>query len=119
MSELVNLRCVACRGDEPKLLDEEIEALKIEVPEWQVEKDGEINKLIRVYRFKNFQEAIQFTDQIGKIAEEEGHHPLLQTEWGKVKVVWWTHKIRGLHKNDFIMAAKSDKIYQTDWQKLS
>ena len=115
MSELVKLKCAACRGDFPKLSDEEIQNLIGEVPEWQVLEEEGIKKLARVYRFKNFREAIQFTDKIAEIAEQEDHHPLIQTEWGKVKLMWWTHKIRGLHKNDFIMAAKSDLIFQDEW----
>jgi 4a-hydroxytetrahydrobiopterin dehydratase len=111
MSELSHLRCVACRGDEPRLKEDEIVKLKPEVPEWQVIEDGEIKKLERNFKFKNFKQALAFTDQVGGIAEEEDHHPLIQTEWGKVKVMWWTHKIRGLHRNDFIMAAKTDALY--------
>ena len=64
------------------------------------------------YKFKNFVDAIAFTDAVGAAAEEEGHHPRLTTEWGKVAVTWWTHKIKNLHKNDFIMAAKTDAIYR-------
>ena len=63
--------------------------------------------------FRNFTESLTFTNQVGKIAEEQGHHPVLVTEWGRVTVTWWTHKIKGLHRNDFIMAAKTDQIYAT------
>jgi 4a-hydroxytetrahydrobiopterin dehydratase len=81
-----------------------------QVPDWLVKEiDGE-KRLERMYKFKNFAQAIAFTDQVGKIAEEEDHHPLIVTEWGKVTVQWWTHKIHGLHQNDFIMAAKTDKL---------
>lgn len=81
------------------------------MPEWQVkEVDGE-KRLERIFKFKNFGEAIQFTDKVGIIAKEQDHHPLMVTEWGKVTVQWWTHKIRGLHKNDLIMAAKTDKLF--------
>jgi 4a-hydroxytetrahydrobiopterin dehydratase len=66
-----------------------------------------------VYSFNNFVEAIAFTNRVGELAEEENHHPALLTEWGKVTVTWWTHKIRGLHRSDFIMAAKTDKYYQS------
>ena len=111
MSELVNLKCVACRGGEPVLSQAEIAALQPQVPEWQVVQDGEILKLQRRFKFKNFKQALDFTNQVGEIAEAEGHHPLLQTEWGKVLVVWWTHKIGGLHRNDFIMAAKTDRLF--------
>ncbi len=108
MESLVGLKCVACRSGEPTLTDAEIAAYKPQVPEWQVvERDG-IKRLERTFKFKNFVEALDFTNRVGQIAEEEGHHPMICTEWGKVTVTWWTHKIRGLHKNDFIVASKTD-----------
>lgn len=67
--------------------------------------------LQRVYQFPDFQQAIAFANSIGEIAEAEGHHPALLTEWGKVTVTWWIHAIKGLHHNDFIMAAKTDEAY--------
>ena len=73
------------------------------------EVDG-VKRLERVFKLKNFVEAIEFTNKIGAIAEEQGHHPLIITEWGRVTVQWWTHKIKGLHRNDFIMAAKTDEL---------
>ena len=80
------------------------------IPEWSiVEVDG-IRRLTRSFSFADFREALTFTNEVGAIAEEEGHHPALLTEWGKVTVTWWTHKIRGLHVNDFIMAAKTDVL---------
>jgi 4a-hydroxytetrahydrobiopterin dehydratase len=82
-----------------------------QVPQWQVvERDG-IKRLQRVFTFKDFAQALEFTNRVGRIAEEEGHHPAILTEWGRVTVAWWTHKIRGLHQNDFIMAAKTDRLY--------
>jgi 4a-hydroxytetrahydrobiopterin dehydratase len=112
MENLSQLKCVACRGDEPKLTDDEIGALQSAVSEWQViEVDG-VKRLERTFKLKNFIEAMAFTNKIAMTAEKEDHHPLIVTEWGKVKVVWWTHKIKGLHKNDFIMAAKTDQIYK-------
>jgi len=111
MSSLTDFRCVPCRGGEPTLTDEEIAGLQPQVSEWMVyEKDG-IKRLERTFKFKNFVQALEFTNQIGGLAEEEGHHPALLTEWGRVTVTWWTHKIKGLHRNDFIMAAKTDKQY--------
>jgi 4a-hydroxytetrahydrobiopterin dehydratase len=74
-----------------------------------VQHDG-VDRLQRVYRFKNFVEALAFTNRVGQIAEAEGHHPLLITEWGRVTVQWWTHKIGGLHINDFVLAAKTDEL---------
>ena len=80
------------------------------IPEWNlIEVDG-IKRLTRTFRFNDFREALAFTNEVGAIAEEEGHHPALLTEWGSVTVTWWTHKIRGLHVNDFIMAAKTDAL---------
>jgi 4a-hydroxytetrahydrobiopterin dehydratase len=72
-----------------------------------------VKHLEKEFKFDNFVHALAFTNKIGELAEEEGHHPALLTEWGKVTVSWWTHKIRGLHRNDFIMAAKSDQTYAT------
>ena len=111
MEELRNLSCIPCRGDEPALTDEEINAYKPQVPEWNItEKDG-IPRLERLFKFANFQQALEFTNRVGELAEREDHHPMLVTEWGKVRVAWWTHVIKGLHRNDFIMAAKADEIY--------
>jgi 4a-hydroxytetrahydrobiopterin dehydratase len=110
MADLTKLKCVACRSSEPTLTDEQITALQPEVTEWQVTEENGEKRLQRIFKFINFAEAIMFTDKVGAIAEEEDHHPLIVTEWGKVTVQWWTHKIRGLHQNDFIMAAKTDKL---------
>jgi len=66
-----------------------------------------------VFSFKNFVEALAFTNSVGALAEEQGHHPDLLTEWGRVTVTWWSHKIKGLHRNDFIVAARTDQIYTT------
>ena len=110
MTDLIQMKCVACRGGEPTLTDAEIVELHPQVAEWQVKEVNGMNRLERVFKFKNFAQALEFTNKIGAIAEEEGHHPLLITEWGRVTVDWWTHKIGGLHQNDFIMAAKVDRL---------
>jgi len=82
-----------------------------QVPQWTlVERDG-IKRLERVFTFKNFVEALAFSNKVGELAEQEGHHPALLTEWGKVTVTWWTHAMKGLHKNDFVMAARTDQLY--------
>jgi 4a-hydroxytetrahydrobiopterin dehydratase len=104
-------RCVACRRDAPTVTDAEGAALHREVPDWElVEVDG-VKRLRRVFAFDDFAQALDFTDTVGALAEAGGHHPALLTEWGRVTVSWWTHKIRGLHRNDFIMAAKTDQLY--------
>jgi len=100
MAGLNNEKCEACRRDSPSVTDEEVVELKSEVPE-----------LDRVFKFKDFQSAMDFTSQLGELAEDQGHHPRLITEWGRVQVTWWTHKIRNLHRNDFVMAAKSDQVF--------
>ena len=111
MEELVQMRCVACRKGEPTVTEKEIEEFFPQIPGWKiVERDG-IKRLERTYGFKNFSQALSWTDKVGALAEAEGHHPALLTEWGKVTVTWWTHKIGGLHRNDLIMAAKTDALY--------
>jgi 4a-hydroxytetrahydrobiopterin dehydratase len=111
MKPLVEMKCEACRGDAPPLSEDEIAALSPQVPEWTiVEREG-IKRLERTFRFKDFAEALAFTNKVGALAEAEDHHPAILTEWGRVTVTWWTHKIRGLHLNDFIMAAKTDRLY--------
>ncbi|MGH2639382.1 MAG: 4a-hydroxytetrahydrobiopterin dehydratase [Rhabdochlamydiaceae bacterium] len=108
--QLARIGCTACRAGEPTVTPEEIATLHPQVESWSiVDRDG-IKRLERTFRFTDFAEALSFTNKIGKIAEEEGHHPSILTEWGKVTVTWWTHKIRGLHRNDFIMAAKTDRL---------
>ena len=108
--ELLRLRCVPCRGGEPTLPDAEIVTLLKSIPKWSlVERDG-IRRLERAFKFKDFAEALSFTNRLGELAESEGHHPVVLTEWGRVTVTWWTHKIRDLHRNDFIMAAKTDAL---------
>ncbi|HEX4919819.1 MAG TPA: 4a-hydroxytetrahydrobiopterin dehydratase [Candidatus Bathyarchaeia archaeon] len=109
-NELVRAKCVPCRGGEPTLSEIEINKLLPLVPGWSVvERDG-IKRLEKIFRYKDFAGALAFTVKIGELAESEGHHPRVVTEWGKVTVSWWTHVIHGLHRNDFIMAAKTDTL---------
>ena len=112
MGELLGMRCTACRGDEPTLTDAEIAELLPQVPEWQVVQREGVRRLDREFRCRNFAQALAFTNRVGEQAEKEGHHPALLTEWGKVTVTWWTHKIGGLHRNDFIMAARTDELFE-------
>jgi len=110
MNELSSEKCTACRRDSPRVTDADIRELKPQIAEWTlIERDG-IPRLERVFRFTNFAQALAFTNLVGALAEEEGHHPAILTEWGRVTVTLWTHKIRGLHRNDFIMAAKIDSL---------
>ena len=108
--ELTGMRCVACRGDEPTLTDAEIAVYRDQVPDWEIVEIGGVKRLRRVFRFPDFASALRFTDEVGALAEKQGHHPALLTEWGRTTVEWWTHKIGGLHRNDMIMAAKTDAL---------
>jgi len=111
MADLLTMKCVACRSDAPRVTAAEVAAFQPQVPEWRLQERDGIPQLERVYHFRNFVEALAFTNRVGELAEAEGHHPAILTEWGKVTVAWWTHKIKGLHRNDFIMAARTDQLY--------
>ena len=111
MSELTKKVCEPCRAGAPPATQEEIDKFKPQIPQWEIiEVDG-IKRLRRKYTFDDFILALNFTNKVGELAEHEGHHPALLTEWGSVEVSWWTHKIGGLHMNDFIMAARTDKLF--------
>ena len=111
MAQLNGERCVACRSDSLHVTDQDVADLHPQIPAWQIIEQPEFPKLQRVFRFVDFSDALAFTDTVGAQAEFEGHHPRIVTEWGWVTVEWWTHKIKGLHRNDFIMAAKTDQLY--------
>jgi 4a-hydroxytetrahydrobiopterin dehydratase len=108
---LKHLKCVPCRGGELPLAEDKIQELISQVPEWEVIEVEGIKRLQRTFKFKNFVQALGFTNRVGEIAEQQDHHPVLITQWGKVTVTWWTHVIKGLHQNDFIMAAKTEELY--------
>ena len=111
MTALADERCVACRPGAPPVGDADARSLLREIPEWRVvDRDG-VRQLERVYTFPDFVRALAFTNAVGAIAEEAAHHPALTTEWGRVTVRWWTHTISGLHRNDFVMAAKTDRVF--------
>jgi|TARA_Y100000768_G_scaffold302699_1_gene236592 4a-hydroxytetrahydrobiopterin dehydratase len=110
MSDLVKQKCEACRADAPRVTDDELPDLLKQIPDWQPITTESVLKLNKVFNFENYAEAISFTNKIAELAEEEDHHPAILLEWGKVEVTWWTHKIGGLHKNDFIAAAKTDQL---------
>ena len=106
------MACEACRAGAPPASDSEIETFLQQRPDWQRLVVDDEPRLRRVYPFSNFASALAFTNAIGEIAEAEGHHPALLTEWGRVTVDWWTHKIRDIHLNDLILAARSDVLFQ-------
>lgn len=112
MSELSQQSCEACRADAPKVSDAELPELMRMIPDWQpVVIDG-VLQLKREFKFKNFKQAMAFSNRLADLAEAEGHHPGIFTEWGKVTVTWWSHSIQGVHRNDFIMAAKTDTLLE-------
>jgi 4a-hydroxytetrahydrobiopterin dehydratase len=107
MSELAAKTCVPCRGGVPPLKGVKLAALARQVDGWQVVNEHHITKS---FTFPNFRKALEFTNRIGKLAEEQGHHPDIYLAWGKVDVTIWTHKIDGLTESDFILAAKIDQL---------
>lgn len=102
--------CEACRVGAPTVSEEDAKALLQSLPDWAIEVVDGVPQLVRSYPFPDFLSALDFTRGVGELAESAGHHPAILTEWGKVTVRWWTHKIKGLHRNDFIMAAKTDRL---------
>ena len=110
MKDLHAEQCVPCRGTENTLTHEEIEELRTNVPDWEVIDSDTTPKLRRRFPVADFRRALTLANQIGEIAEAANHHPRLVVEWGRVSVSWWTHAIGGLHRNDFIMAARTDRF---------
>jgi len=111
MFDLSKQSCEACRADAPRVSDEDLKLLMPNIPDWQVIVVDGVMQLSREFGFRNFEQAMAFSNRVGDIAETEDHHPAILTEWGKVTVTWWSHKIKGLHKNDLIMAARTDEVY--------
>ena len=112
MKELINKKCEACRIDAPKVTDEEIPSLMSQIPLWDIIEENNIKKLTCLFKFSDYEQSLVFTNKVATLADEEDHHPQITLEWGKVKVIWWSHKIQGLHQNDFICAAKTDRLYK-------
>lgn|SRR5690349_3377474 len=110
MGELHQAHCVPCEGGVAPANDAEIAEYLGQIQGWKVVEDDGMQRLTRSFTFPDFARALAFTNRVGELAEREGHHPALLTEWGKVTVAWWTHSIGGLHKNDFIMAARTNQL---------
>lgn len=104
-------KCTACRKGAPIVTAEEIEEFMPQLhADWKIIERGGTPQLQRVIVLPNFEKALELTNSVGAVAEEQGHHPALLVEWGRLTVTWWTHAIDNLHRNDFIMAAKTDRI---------
>lgn len=108
MTGLTQKRCIPCEGGFPALTKEQAKDFMEHVPEWTLSEDA--TRISRLFGFKDFKTALAFTNAIGKLAEEEWHHPDLKVSWGKVEVFLSTHAVRGLSENDFILAAKIDLL---------
>lgn len=89
------------------------------LPEWEISRVGAVDQLVRVFRWKNFSEALAFANEVAVLAETNNHHPALLVEWGRTTVSWWTHSLGGLHQNDFIMAARCDVLYHEMVNRLN
>jgi len=111
MNELVHLHCSAVTSATARLNKREINQYIDKLPGWQVYGKESEPRLEKTFLFKDFNQALAFTNRVADAANEEDHHPAILTEWGKVTITWWTHKIKGLHLNDFIMAAKTDELF--------
>jgi 4a-hydroxytetrahydrobiopterin dehydratase len=106
---LVEKACTPCKGGMPPLTEGEAQSFHAQVAKWEL--SDEARRIERVFRFKNFGEALVFVQKVGELAETEGHHPDISFGWGYAKVSLQTKKIKGLHENDFIMAAKIDGLF--------
>ena len=113
METLAMKECIPCKGGIPPLKGEELRSLEAQLGnQWEVVNEHHLQKN---YTFKNFKDALEFTNRIGEIAEQQAHHPDIYLTWGKVMVKIFTHKIDGLNESDFILAAKFDKVPLSDY----
>jgi 4a-hydroxytetrahydrobiopterin dehydratase len=103
--------CEACQADSPMITDEEHRELAPEIPEWDVADVNGVHRLRRTFRFEDWMPGVEFANRVAALAEDQGHHPMIRLEWGKVTVSWWTHAIKGLHRNDYVMAARTDQLF--------
>ncbi len=114
MSEpLARETCQACRPDSPRVGAEEAARLLAQLPGWEIVTQAGIEQLSGTFEFDNFAGALAFTNRVGALAEAADHHPMIVTEWGRVNVRWWTHTVNGLHRNDFIMAARVGGLFDS------
>jgi 4a-hydroxytetrahydrobiopterin dehydratase len=110
MKELIHLHCTPVTANTPRLTGKEINQFKTNLTDWEIHTKRGVPRLEKTFKFNDFNQALAFTDRIARLADIEDHHPAILTEWGKVTVTWWTHRINGLYINDFIMAAKTDQL---------
>ena len=111
--ELARERCRACRSDSPRVADDEAGVLLRQLSGWAIVEADAVKRLAATFRFDDFAAALAFVNRVGALAEAADHHPRVVLQWGSVYVEWWTHTIGGLHRNDFIMAARCDEVLAT------
>lgn len=109
---LKNRSCEACRPDAPKATPEEIETYSKAIPQWQIIQEDGLDKLMRCYPTQKYAETLKLINAIAELSEKEGHHPVMLFEFRQCTVYWWSHKMKGLHVNDFICAAKCDEVFE-------
>lgn len=117
MEFLTTKKCVPCQKGAPVLTGKQLDELLPQIPDWNVTDSAGSPTLTRTFKFKDFKQALAFTNAVGDLAEDHFHHPTIILDWGRVKVNWTTHKIKGLHENDLIMAAKTDEIFTKGSEK--
>ena len=110
MKELLTQKCIPCERGTPLISPERLKAMKPDIPDWEIRTTDGIQKLHKVFKFRNFKDALTFVNQVGELAEDQFHHPTIVLDWGRVEVIWTTHKINGIHENDVIMAARTDAL---------
>ena len=103
-------KCEACTIDAPLVSASEAKNLLSELDGWIIESVSGVDQLVKTYKFSNYGESLDFSNKVADLAESEDHHPRIVLEYGSVEVSWWSHKIKGLHKNDFICAFKTDRL---------
>ncbi len=108
--ELTAKTCIPCRGGIPPLTEEKARDYAAATPAWALLEKG--TRLVRRFEFRDFRAAMEFVNRVADLAEQEGHHPDIAIHWNKVDLILWTHKIGGLHENDFILAAKVDRLLE-------
>lgn len=113
MNELTMEDCVRVDKNTPALSADAAEKLLNRLPGWIILDHNGVPALSKTFKFPNFNSALSFTNRVGQQAEDQDHHPAILTEWGRVTVTWWTHVVHGLHRNDFIMAARTEAVFES------
>ncbi|MCX7065704.1 MAG: 4a-hydroxytetrahydrobiopterin dehydratase [Proteobacteria bacterium] len=111
MPQLAEEHCVRVTRSATRLSDLQRDELLEQLPDWRPVILDDIERLEREFRFADYARALEFTQRVGLLAEVEDHHPAILTQWGRVTVTWWTHVVGGLHRNDFVMASQTDRVY--------